>query len=450
MSALTPMSSLSAFATWCSKYATWADLKAWLQASEPSVEILEFEGSPYVILKTGKGDMTKEQELAEDSVSEAAQLCRSVVWDTRNNRPCSVAPFAARRDQKIPMNEELRLEDFVEGVMINVFRARGDKGAHVTTRSRLDADGTFYSERTFSELFEEALDSKRISLSQIERTMGSPSAEGVSSVFMSLVLAHPEHRVVRSVEKANFWAIYRGVVYDDGRVEFFTEDLPAAWRPKCYSMTFKAAEWSELKTKFEEVKTAKPWYWQGLVVHRGLERWRFRNGDHDRVRRDLRGTESNPFGRFLRLRANKRIQEYLRVYPEDSDTFQDFERDYRKVTMNLYKWYCKVHKEHSVAFKALPKTVQPLVFGLHKSYLETLRPAGKTLHLAETIAWITEHLKSQYGIPNVIRMAKEEAPAQEALPLPILEAPLRSNTPENTGAQSPKMDVGDSEISEAV
>jgi len=405
------MSTLNTFASWRSEHATWTDLKAWL--TKEDIEILEFEGSPYVILKTGRGEMTKEQELAEDAVSEAGQLCRSVIWNTKTNTPCSVAPFAARRDQKVPMGEALRLEDFVEGVMINVFRAKGDKNTHVTTRSRLDADGTFYSERTFSELFEEALDAKKISLTEIERSMGNPNKDGISSVFMSLVLAHPEHRVVRSVDQANFWAIYRGVVYEDGKVEFFTEDLPAAWRPKCYSMTFKATEWSDLKAKFEEIKATKPWYWQGFVVHTGAgaQRWRFRNGDHDRVRKELRGTESNPFGRFLRLRANKRVQEYLRVYPEDNEAFQGYERDYRAATKSLYTSYCKVHKEHSLTFKALPKAVQPLVFGHHKTYLETLRPAGKTLHLAEAIAWITDHLKSQYGIPNMIRLVREEAEA---------------------------------------
>lgn len=440
MASVTPMSTLNTFASWRSKHATWPELKGWLAAE--GVEILEFEGSPYVILKNGK-----EHELVEDSVSEAAQLCRSVVWNTQTNCPCSVAPFAARRDQKIPMGEALRLEDFVEGVMINVFRAKGDKESHVTTRSRLDADGTFYSERTFSELFEEALDAKRISLNEIERAMGSPNKDGVSAVFVSLVLAHPEHRVVRSVEQANFWAIYRGVVYEDGKVELFTEDLPVSWRPKCYSMTFKAAEWSDLKAKFEELKATKPWYWQGLVVHTGsgAQRWRFRNGDHDRVRKELRGTESNPFGRFLRLRANKRVQEYLRVYPEDNVAFQGYERDYRTATKSLYMSYCKVHKEHSVAFKALPKAVQPLVFGLHKNYLEILRPAGKTLHLAEAIAWITDHLKSQYGIPNIIRLVREEAEAGKATTLPKIETEdlpllvsLNGDTP-HTGASSPRM-----------
>ena len=141
------MSTLNTFAEWSSKYTAWADLKAWLQTSEPSVEILEFEGSPFVILKNGRDTVSagaEEAEATPASVSEAVQVCRSVVWNTATNSPCCVAPFAARRDQKTPMGEPLRLEDFVEGVMVNVFRVAG--ATHVTTRSRLDADGTFYSD----------------------------------------------------------------------------------------------------------------------------------------------------------------------------------------------------------------------------------------------------------------------------------------------------------------
>jgi hypothetical protein len=398
------MSTLSTFSNWTSTYKTWPELKAWLQSSEPGIDIIESEDSAYAILRNSK-EKEGEAAIAEDAVSETAQLCRSVVWDTEANLPCCVAPFAARRDQKIPSDSELRLEDFVEGVMINVFRARGDAETHVTTRSKLDADGSFYSERSFRELFEEAMDAKRTSLDEIEKLIGAPS-DDVAATFITMVLAHPEHRVVRTVEQANLWAIYRGSVSNDGTVSFFTEDLPTAWRPKTYSLTFKG-EFAELKAKFEEIKGSKPWYWQGLVVHSGLQRWRFRNAEHDRVRKDLRGTESNSFGRFLRLRSQKRVQEYLRIYQEDSNDFQGFERDYRGLTKTLYAWYCKVHKEHSVAFKALPKSVQPLVFDLHKFYLSALRPQNKTLHMVEVIDWIVNYLKSPYGVPNTIRFSKE-------------------------------------------
>jgi hypothetical protein len=170
---LASMSSLNTFASWVSKYNTWAELKAWLQAEEPGIDIIESEDSAYAILRNSK-EKEGEAAIAEDAVSEAGQLCRSVVWDTEANLPCCVSPFAARRDQKIPSDTSVRLEDFVEGVMVNVFRARGDAETHVTTRSKLDADGTFYSERSFRELFEEAMDAKRTSLNEIEKLIGAP------------------------------------------------------------------------------------------------------------------------------------------------------------------------------------------------------------------------------------------------------------------------------------
>uniref|UniRef100_A0A6C0K720 Uncharacterized protein n=1 Tax=viral metagenome TaxID=1070528 RepID=A0A6C0K720_9ZZZZ len=419
------VSTLQSFAEWVGKHPQWSDLKAWLLTQEPTLEIIEFENSPYVILKMDKGSQTesKKDSVHEESntMSEVAQLCRSVVWDTRLNLPCCVAPFAARRDQKIPNEKPLRLEDFVEGVMINLFRYRGDPTTHVTTRSRLDADGTFYSDKSFRALFDEALAAKNATLADLETMMCDPNGQaGVKSTFISLVLAHPEHRVVRAVDQANLWTIYRGSVMDDGRVNFTTNNLPAAWCPKSYSTNLVVKSWTDLKDKFEEIKQSKPWYWQGLVVHTGLQRWRFRNADHDRVRRDLRGTESNSYGRFLRLRANKRIQEYLRVYPEDSDEFQTFESDYRGATKTLYAWYCRCHKEHSIAFKAMPKSVQPLVFGLHKLYLEKLKPTSKTLRLTDVIDWIIEHLKSEYGVPNLIRMTAESIkPPPAAVHSPI-------------------------------
>ena len=421
MSSPASMSTLSTFSNWTSTYKTWAELKAWLQTSEPGIDIIESEDSAYAILRNSK-EKEGEAAIAEDAVSETAQLCRSVVWDTEANLPCCVAPFAARRDQKIPSDSELRLEDFVEGVMINVFRSRGDAETHVTTRSKLDAEGSFYSERSFRELFEEAMDAKRTSLDEIEKLIGAPS-DDVAATFITMVLAHPEHRVVRTVEQANLWAIYRGTVANDGTVSFFTEDLPSAWRPKTYSLSFKG-EFAELKAKFEEIKASKPWYWQGLVVHSGLQRWRFRNAEHDRVRKELRGTESNSFGRFLRLRSQKRVQEYLRIYQEDSNDFQGFEQTYRSLTKTLYAWYCKVHKEHTVVFKALPKSVQPLVFDLHKFYLSNLRPQNKTLHMVEVIDWIVSYLKSPYGVPNMIRFSKESE--QPPAPSSVGGGPLTS------------------------
>ena len=420
-----PMSTLSTFASLTEQFSTWAELKEHIQTSEPSIEVLEFESSPYVILKYRDAV----SDVPPSVASNLAQVCRSVIWNTDTHSPCCVAPFAARRDEKVPMDQPLSVEDFVEGVMINVFRARDDATTHVTTRSKLNADGKFYSEHTFRQLFDEAMEATGVTLQDLEAVMGSPEQEGVTATFMSLVLVHPEHRVVQAVEKPRFWVIYRGVVKMDSTVEFYTEDLKSEWRPKSYTSSFVAKEWSDLTSMFEEIKKIKPWNWQGLIVHHGVQRWRFRNSQHDHVRRDLRGSESNAFGRFLRLRANKKIQEYLRVYPEDSKAFEDYEQEYRATTNTLYAWYCRCHKEHSVVFKDLPKSVQPLVFGLHKTYLETLRPNRQTLRLSETIDWVLEHLVSEYGVPNFLRLSKETVQPPESATVyepPAGQRPARS------------------------
>jgi hypothetical protein len=56
-----------------------------------------------------------------------------------------------------------------------------------------------------------------------------------------------------------------------------------------------------------------------------------------------------------------------------------------------------------------------MVFGLHKHYLEALRPNRKTLRIAEAIDWVCENLKTQYGVPNFIRLSKEtEQPPESA------------------------------------
>ena len=67
-----------------------------------------------------------------------------------------------------------------------------------------------------------------------------------------------------------------------------------------------------------------------------------------------------------------------------------------------------------MVFKDLPKSVQPLVFGLHKTYLETLRPNRQTLRLSETIDWVLEHLVSEYGVPNFLRLSKETVQPPES------------------------------------
>ena len=48
------------------------------------------------------------------------------------------------------------MEEFLEGFMINCFHLAGETSLFITSRSKLDASGHFYSEKSFRQLFVEA------------------------------------------------------------------------------------------------------------------------------------------------------------------------------------------------------------------------------------------------------------------------------------------------------
>ena len=110
---------------------------------------------------------------------------RSVVWNMRTNRPVCIAPmrgseFGAAVDAGLT---DFTAEDFVDGVMINMFF----DGTiwRFTTRTQLDAGGSFYGTRSFAELFMEAFTHSGLQFDNFHRDK-----------CYSFVLQHPEERVV--------------------------------------------------------------------------------------------------------------------------------------------------------------------------------------------------------------------------------------------------------------
>jgi hypothetical protein len=89
--------------------------------------------------------------------------------------------------------------------------------------------------------------------------------------------------------------------------------------------------------------------------------------------------------RFFRLRAERKVVEYLKHYKEESDTFWAYEELLRARTGDVFSAYVDVHKAHAVAFKDLPAAVRPAVFLLHTKWRDELRPKGFSVRLQNVI-----------------------------------------------------------------
>jgi hypothetical protein len=317
---------------------------------------------------------------------------RSVVWDTETNRPVCVAPPKAEKMEP-PTGKDVSyslVQDFLDGVMINVFRTLADPSTlQIATRTQLGASGKFYSEKTFEQLFLEALSVMKLSKEDLLAMLPVPSEELPAS-FASLLLQHPEHRVVSRCRSPHVWLVHLGTVDKDGLVNIVESD--PSWNAKLRLPEYPVgatngvfASETHLTGFFHGVCGSKGWFYQGMTFKDGKgNRWRLRNANYLYLR-TLRGSEATGVDRFLRLRSESKVTEYLKHYTEDRQSFWEFEQALRQKTDEVFKAYCSVHKSHEKKLEDLPWAIKPCVFKLHSHYLEHLRPNNEKVNMKHAV-----------------------------------------------------------------
>ena len=362
------------------RYPTWDVLSAFLQSEEGGSMRIRDSSPPYAVIQYTKGKTNFE-------ASPHAVWLRSVVWNKVSNRPVCISPRKALKGVPSP-GTKLTLETFVDGTMINVFATGGEY--HTASRSQLDASGTFYSKKTFHVLFMEAL--ARYGVERIEDLFVDRPTGETPSICMSFVLQHPEHRIVEKISRPSLHLVQYAVIHSDARV---TLGGPLKGTDAVEKMRLLPIEKDvvfEAETGVEDYVQARSveygWTWQGLVLKDGDgNRWRLRNGSYG-ILRALRGNESDSKLRFLRLRREGTLSQYLKHYSEDSELFWKYETALRGQTRAAYDAYTEVHKAHALKLGDIPTPHRTVVYLLHSRYLETLKPRGEHIRLSDTIALV--------------------------------------------------------------
>ncbi len=352
-------------AKWIAEYSTWSELKNYL-TSEAGGKLVVLEGHGAnvnrAIIRYDKGmsDMTRED----------VRWARSIVWNCETNRPLSIAtPKASNAtvEQLVKnmsdISQEYQIEEYYEGVTMNLYRD-GPAGSKfkIATRTKFGAVGKFYSKRSFADLFNEALKENPI----------DNNLDG--NDFMSIILQHPEHRIVSRIATPKWITMHRGRIQLDGRIEI-TECVPElSLEDSDQQMTFQ--DW------FNNKMLEKGWQWQGICIKDGKgNRFRQRSTIY-RLVRDLKGNTPRLDERFFNLRNKGLVKTYLTYYPEDKQSFWEYESWLRNSTDQVFNLYCGVYKEHSKDFTEVERKFQPHLSAIHAQYLGSLKADGKTVNMA--------------------------------------------------------------------
>ena len=270
---------------------------------------------------------------------------RSTVWCMEQNRPLYIAPARMQSlDALDPSATEFRVEEFVDGFMINMFYSLADKDWKLTTRTQLDASGHFYSKRSFADLFWETFASCGLTLDDLDLNLG-----------YSWVVQHPEERIV----VAPAYGIPTLTLVNVATLgpDAVLSDKLSALQPATYPLTTVAA--------VREFVTAegrrRGHQFKGLVVITAEGRYTIESVEY-KAALALRGNQpKRPFTWLEHWTAGK-LPAYLKIYPEEACEAEEVVGRFKECTQEAYDLYVKVYRERAFPLKEAPQKYRKLLW----------------------------------------------------------------------------------------
>ena len=312
---------------------------------------------------------------------------RSLVIDLDQGRIVCVGP-----NKSIPVEEifnyssfdepkhKIQYEEFVDGVMINVFWDNTSNKWQYATRSNIGADIRFFMQsegnKTFREMFEDALKECNVCLDVLPKCY-----------CYSFVLQHPLNRIVSPVERPravlveaheitdNIITIYpHGFTHADKELREIVD--------KCQIPIPEHYDYSNIKEAREKHASRNTDFGcVGIILKNYATGWRakVRNPVYEEVKA-LRGNSPKLQFLYLTLRHSGNVSKYLKFFNEHAKEFQVFREQIHTFTQNLYVNYvdCFIKKKQHV--NSYPHQYKVCMTALHTKYLDELMPQGKHIH----------------------------------------------------------------------
>ena len=312
---------------------------------------------------------------------------RSIVVDKDNYIVSFSPPKSLNIDMFMEKNDfnDIKVEELIEGTMINLFYDNFKKEWNIATRSTVGANNKFVQEQeiaTFRVMFLEACNEIGLDFEQLPKKSDNEN----SSYNYSFVMQHPKNRIV-SRTKDNKCLIYLVEMYEIIKKELCTEIYCVDTNNfmDCFSklgisipsdlmLNNSINDYNELinisKGDFKSSWSEKEYIcFGGFVVKnkKTNERTKIRDEHYEYIRK-LRGNQIKPKYHYLSLRKQKNIQQYLYYYPEDKNKYDVFRQEISDYVYNLWQCYigCYIKKEKPV--KEWQHKFRVHMFKLHEEF----------------------------------------------------------------------------------
>ena len=324
-----------------------------------SKQILESKGLVVTNYEEDGVYMVKYDKTKSDMLDDDVLKCRGIIIDKKTNKLLCYPPEKSIDISLITDADKIIYQTFIDGTMINISSINGEW--KISTRSNLSAKCKFYSDKSFSVLFNES--SINLNYDLLDKTC-----------CYTVVLQHPENRIVANYDKPSYVLvsvrrIIDGVVNDLDLVQV-KSDLKELGQDIIIPDILEFNDLNEARTYVNSL----PFYEQGLVLKTSKGRSKMRNPHYDYVKQ-MRGNTRNMRFNYLTLQNLGSVTEFLSYFPEYNELFLEYHNELYLVSKTLQDLYhkCYIQKTHD-KLETIPYEYRPLCYELHGQYLKTRQP----------------------------------------------------------------------------
>jgi len=326
-------------------------------------------------------------------------LFRSVLTDGKKIHvfsPPKSIPFALIKNENY---DDFKLEELVEGTMINLFWNNYLSDWELATKGSLGGRYSFYQDnkKTFRTMFLEALNYQHIELENLNKEL-----------CYSFILQHPENRIVISFKNPRvvLAAIYK---IEGTKITILDKtacNIPNVILPKTSShyTNYNGSNWEDLQSYFSQMNLDYRVVGVNIYNPKTGLRSKIRNPTYEHVRR-LKGNSPKIQFQYYSLRQVGKVGEFLRYYNEFRPKFTELRKDLHQWTDQLWKNYVRCYVQKEKPLLEFPKKFRVHMFNLHQIYLNDLRDLGHYISRQIVIKYINslEPAKLMYSINYDLR-----------------------------------------------
>jgi hypothetical protein len=292
------------------------------------------------------------------------------------------------------IDNSIQCEEFVEGIMINLFwdKCIGLTGAwEISTRNTVGEETTFIKnsekkENSIQQMFLEACSKCVLDLNSLDR-----------NYCYSFVLQHPDNNMILPIKYPTLYLVevYKiviGNVFPQSRdviqclLNGTNIKIPQLYS-KCNSYSSVIDSSASMNTNYKIM---------GVVIKNIFtgERCKIRNPSYEQVR-EMRGNQPNLQYQYLCLRKEGKVGHYIKFYPEYKKVFSSFRDQIHLFTDALYKNYILCYVKKSTLLNDFTQQYRKHMCNLHKIYISDLKQKKQHINLREVINYVNELDSSQ-------------------------------------------------------